>query len=477
MAESKPTSTPRAWRLGVSERRVLLILGDLIMAGIALGVALYFWATGIQVENVRQAIQFLQLRPQSWFYFLPLFWVILLIETYDPHRASNWRQTFTGLVTAALIGMGVYFIFYFASAPGSLPRRGVASFALTAWLLTALWRFLYIRVFTSPQFTRRAVLVGAGISGQELLKVIGNIKPAPYQVLGVLDDDPQKAGITVENQKVLGSSELLLPLIEQHGISDILVAISGRMRDETFRSLLEAQERGVEIVRMPVAYEELLDRVPVNFLEADWLLRSFVDEARVNRFYLVGKRIMDIIGGFIGVVILVILTPIIALVTLIDSGRPVIYYQTRAGKGGKPYRIIKFRTMRVDAEETGKPQLAKEDDQRSTRLGRFLRKARLDEWPQFINVLRGDMSLVGPRPERPELMRHFEELIPFYRARLLEKPGITGWAQVNIGYAATLEEMSIKLEYDLYYIKRRGPILDFIILLRTVGTIFGFRGR
>ncbi|MCL5428987.1 MAG: exopolysaccharide biosynthesis polyprenyl glycosylphosphotransferase [Chloroflexi bacterium] len=477
MAESKKSTNTRAWRLGVSERRVLLVLGDLAMAGIALAVALYFWATGIEVENVRQAIQFLQLRPPTWFYFLPLFWLLLLIETYNPHIASNWRQTLTGLVTAALVGMGIYFIFYFASAPGSLPRRGVASFALTAWVLTALWRLLYIRIFTSPQFTRRAILVGAGISGQALLKVINNIRPVPYQILGVLDDDPQKMGSKIEGQKVLGNSGLLLPLVEQHGISDILVAISGRMRDDTFRALLDAQEQGVEIVRMPVAYEELLDRVPVNYLEADWLLRSFVDEARVNRFYLMAKRLFDIIGGLIGVIILILLTPFIALATLIDSGRPVIFFQTRAGRGGKTYRIIKFRTMRLDAEETGKPQLALEDDQRSTRVGRFLRKTHMDEWPQFINVLRGDMSLVGPRPERPELMRHFEKLIPFYRARLLEKPGITGWAQVNFGYAATLEDMSIKLEYDLYYIKRRGPILDFIILLRTIGTIFGFRGR
>ncbi len=477
MAETKNSTSTRAWRLGVSERRVLLVIGDLAMAGIALTVALYLWATGIEVENVRQAIQFLQLRPPTWFYFLPLFWLILLIETYNPHRASNWRQTLNGLVTAALIGMGIYFIFYFASAPGSLPRRGVASFAVTAWFLTTLWRLLYIRIFTSPQFTRRAILVGAGISGQALLKVISGIKPAPYQIFGVLDDDPAKHGNKVDGQTVSGSSELLIPLVQKHGISDILVAISGRMRDDTFRALLDAQEQGVEIVRMPVAYEELLDRVPVNFLEADWLLRSFVDEARVNRFYLMGKRLMDIIGGFLGVVILILLTPFIALAILIDSGRPLIYSQTRAGRGGKPYRIIKFRTMHVNAEEEGQPQLAKEDDQRSTRIGRFLRKTRLDEWPQFINVLRGDMSLVGPRPERPELMRHFEELIPFYRARLLEKPGITGWAQVNFGYAATLEDMSIKLEYDLYYIKRRGPILDLIILLRTIGTIFGFRGR
>lgn len=270
---------------------------------------------------------------------------------------------------------------------------------------------------------------------------------------------------------------LLKSLVQEQGVSDVLVAISGDMKEETFRILLEAQEIGAEIVRMPVAYEELLGRVPVHYLEADWLLRSFVDEARANRFYQAGKRLFDLVGGLLGVAVLIVLAPFIALLIFVDSGRPIIFSQTRIGKGGKLYNIIKFRTMRKDAEKEGDPQLAKEDDKRSTRVGRFLRKTRLDEWPQFINVLRGDMSLVGPRPERPELARHFEEQIPFYRARLLEKPGITGWSQVNFGYAATIEEMGVKLEYDLYYIKRRGPVLDFVIILRTLATIFGFRGR
>jgi len=467
----------KAWRLGIGERRVLLIIGDFVMACAALAFALYYWAAAIEVGSVRAAVDFLQLRPPTWFYFLPLFWLILLVETYNPHRTSNWRETLTGLLTAALLGMGVYVLFYFTADPGSLPRLGVASFALSAWLLTALWRFSYIRIFTSPQFTRRAVLVGAGTSGQALLEVINGIHPAPYNIVAVLDDDPKKRNMKLARHTVIGGGQLLLPLIEEHGVTDILVAISGRMQDHTFSSMLEAQEQGVEIVRMPVAYEELLNRVPVNYLEADWLVRSFVDDMRVNRFYQMGKRLVDLAGGLVGVAILIVLTPVIALVTLIDSGLPITYWQTRAGKGGKPYRIIKFRTMQIDAEQEGKPQLAQEDDKRSTRVGRFLRRTRLDEWPQFLNVLRGDMSLVGPRPERPELMEHFEERIPFYRARLLEKPGITGWAQVNYGYYATLKEMSIKLEYDLYYIKHRGPLLDFVILLRTIGTIFGFRGR
>lgn len=477
MTEVKRSASARAWRLGISERRVILILGDLLMAGGALAIALYFWAAGIEVRNMRQAVEFLQLRPPNWFYLLPIVWLILLIETYNPHRALNWRQTLTGLIAAALIGMGIYVLFYFTSDPGSLPRRGVASFALSAWLLTALWRLLYIRIFTSPQFTRRAILMGAGSSGLALLEVINGIKPAPYHVVALLDDNPTKRNKKLAGHRVIGGGRRMLSLIEENGVSDVLVAINGRMQEATFRALLEAQEQGVEIVRMPVAYEELLDRVPINYLEADWLVRSFVDDARVNRFYQMGKRLFDIVGGLIGVTILVLITPLISLLIWIDSGLPITFSQTRAGKGGKPYRIIKFRTMRVDAEKRGKPLLAKEDDKRSTRVGRFLRKTRLDEWPQFYNVLRGDMSLVGPRPERPELMEHFERHIPFYRARLLDKPGITGWAQVNYGYYATLKEMGTKLEYDLYYIKHRGPILDFVILLRTVGTIFGFRGR
>lgn len=466
-----------SWGLGIAERRALLIAGDLSVSVIALVIALYFWSSGLPRPGQLDFLEFLKVRPPLWFYLLPIFWVLLLVETYHPHRASRWRDTRAGLAVAALIGMGLYSLLYFTSDPGSLPRRGVAGFALSAWVLTMLWRLFYIRIFTAPQFMRRAVLVGAGKAGKVLLQVMHDIQPHPFHLVGVIDDDPQKKQMEINGHRVLGGSEHLLPLIEKQGVSDVLVAISGRMREDTFRVLLEAQELGLEITRMPVAYEELLDRVPVHHLEADWMLRSFVDETRINRFYEMTKRLLDIVGGMIGVLILAVLTPILATLILLESGRPIIFFQTRAGKGGRPYTIIKFRTMQLDAEKEGSPQLAKEDDERSTRLGRFLRKAHLDEWPQFINVLRGDMSLVGPRPERPELMQHFEELIPFYRARLLAKPGITGWAQVNFGYAATLEDMAIKLEYDLYYIKRQSLVLDIVIILRTIATVFGLRGR
>jgi lipopolysaccharide/colanic/teichoic acid biosynthesis glycosyltransferase len=186
---------------------------------------------------------------------------------------------------------------------------------------------------------------------------------------------------------------------------------------------------------------------------------------------------MDILGGLLGVLLLVMLFPFVSLAIIVDDGLPVIYSQTRLGRGGEPFSIIKFRTMRKDAESGGLALLATEDDERATRVGRLLRKTHIDEIPQFINVLRGEMSLVGPRSERPSLVEHYHRRIPFYRARLLVKPGITGWAQVNFGYAANVEETITKLEYDLYYIKHRSIVLDILTLLRTPGTMLGMRGQ
>jgi lipopolysaccharide/colanic/teichoic acid biosynthesis glycosyltransferase len=227
---------------------------------------------------------------------------------------------------------------------------------------------------------------------------------------------------------------------------------------------------------MPVAYEELLGQVPIRHLESDWLLRSFVDELRVSKMYLLVKRVLDILGGLTGLLIFMFFYPVVGLAIILESGRPVTFIQTRLGKGGNKFGTFKFRTMRQDAEADGQAHWAVAGDPRTTRVGRLLRKVHLDEFPQFINVLIGDMSLVGPRPERPELVIELEKQIPFYRARLLVKPGITGWAQISYGKGASVEGSAEKLEYDLYYIKHRGLIMDIRILLRTLGSIIGLRG-
>ncbi len=192
--------------------------------------------------------------------------------------------------------------------------------------------------------------------------------------------------------------------------------------------------------------------------------------------YELSKRLMDILGGVLGTIIFVIVFPFISLAIVLETGFPIFYSQPRLGKGAILFNIYKFRTMKQNAEEDGIKN-AQENDPRVTRVGSFLRKTRLDEMPQFWNVLRGEMSLVGPRAERPELVAEYQKQIPFYRARLLVKPGLTGWAQINYGYVATIKETVVKLEYDLYYIKHRTLGMDFSIVLRTIGTVIRRTGR
>lgn len=472
MANSQKTST--LWRLGMRGRRTLLLFGDFLIGVFAMGTALVVW--GISEEWLGLSFEFLRERVESWFYLLPVLWLLLMVELYDAHRAADRRQVIRSIGTASAIGLGLYLIVYFAS-DNPLPRLGVAVFLGIASVLTLIWRLVYIRVFTAPQFLRRVLLVGAGRAGCTILEIINSLDTKPFELVGLIDDNAEIIGTQIEGYEVLAGSDQLLELIESEAITDIIVAISGSMMGETFQTILDAQERGVEITRMPVAYEELAGRVPIELLEADWLLRSFVDEFRISGFYESLKRLLDIIGGLVGLLIVGLLLPFIGVAILIDDGWPILYGQERLGKGGETYEIFKFRTMRRDAEADGKPKLAIEDDDRVTGMGRFLRRTHLDEIPQFFNVLRGDMSLVGPRSERPQWVEHFQRRIPFYRARLLVKPGITGWAQVNFGYAANVDDTSMKLEYDLYYIKHRNLILDLLILLRTPATMFGLKGQ
>ncbi len=475
MPPSRYLSRETTWRLRPAERRTLLLLGDIAAVLLAWGTAVYIWWASDHLTGLPSRAYIAEL--PLWFHLLPLFWLLLLIELYNPHKASRWRDTLRGVFMAGVAGLAIYLLVYFTSPPLSLPRKGVAVFFLAAATYTLTWRYLYIRVFTAPRFMRRVLVVGGGKAGRAVLQAIQGLWPPPFYIVGIVDDDPAKHGNLVSSVPVLGGAERLLEIVEKEGVSDLIVAISGEMSGRMFQAILDAQEQGVEISTMAAVYEELLERVPIKHLDADWLIRSFVDEARVSTFYLMGKRAMDIVGGLIGVAILLILLPIIGTAIALESGFPIFFKQVRSGRGGRPFTMIKFRTMRPAPPEEEQGKWADDDAHRITGLGRFLRKTHLDEFPQFINVLRGDMSVVGPRPEQPSLIADLEKQIPFYRARLLAKPGVTGWAQVNYGYVASVHDTEIKLEYDLYYIKHRSLWFDFVIILRTLGTVFGGKGR
>jgi exopolysaccharide biosynthesis polyprenyl glycosylphosphotransferase len=472
MSSINSNSRSLQFRLRPGERRIILLIGDAIAAAGALLVALYLW--GQQDWLGPNFMRLIGERIPDWFFFLPILWMVLNIEMYDIRRAGRRSETVKGVAIAAGVSLVVYLIVFFISDPKTLPRRSVATFIIAAAVLMVCWRFLYIKVFTTPQFLRRVLIVGAGRAGTTLVQVLKEIWPPPFYMVGLIDDDPLKRNTCVEGYPILGNSREMLQIIEREKVTDVIFAITGEMEDCMFQALLQAEEEGIEVTTMPIVYEDLLGRVPIALLRSDWILRSFVDQARANGLYELGKRLMDIIGGLIGALGVALITPFVGLLILLESGWPVFYYQSRLGKHGKEYKIIKFRSMREAYDENGKPL---PDKERITRIGWFMRRTHLDESPQFLNVLRGEMSLVGPRAEISQLVSDLQAKVPFYRARLLVKPGISGWAQVNFSYAATVEETAVKLEYDLYYIKHRNLLLDIIILLRTVGTVVGFRGQ
>jgi exopolysaccharide biosynthesis polyprenyl glycosylphosphotransferase len=471
----KVQSRPKRWYLRASERTFILLIGDITMAAVALFMALYFWAAGDAWMEF--SLEFITQRPPFWYFLLPFFWIVLLIELYDIHRASKPLETLKGIGLATLLNGLVYLLIYFTSPPNSLPRRGVAFFILFVAVFTLLWRLFYIRVFTAPTLQRRVLIIGAGKAGQTIVDIIQSQSPAPFYLAGLIDDDPDLLGTKIGAYDILGSSGDLLRIIEEQEITDLVLAITGKMQGTMFQTILAAQERGITLNSMPQIYEEVLSRVPIFLLEAEWIVRSFVEQAHTGLAYQLSKRLLDFAGGVVGTLIMIGLFPLIALAIVLESGFPIFLLQERLCRGGQSFNIIKFRTMTRDAEKDGQARMTEENDERVTKVGWFLRKTHLDELPQFINVIRGDVSLVGPRAERPQMVERFQTALPFYRARLLVKPGITGWAQINQKYAGTVEETAVKLEYDLYYIEHRTLMMDVAIILRTVWSVLGFKGQ
>lgn len=471
-------------RLRPSEQRAALLIGDFIASAGAMVLALYTWyqyslygliQSGMTAARAERLID---VKVPYWFYLLPLVWLLLMVDSYEPHTAASWKKTLRSIAVAPIVGLlGYSLLFTIRQDPTALPRIGIGAFLVLASILTLIWRGLYIRLYTSSGLMRRVLIVGAGKAGHSLVEVYKKLQPPPFILVGFIDDDVRKQSKPYHGFAVLGTSERLLDIIEAHRISDVVVAITGNIKGETFQTILDAQERGVEVMRMPLMYEELTQRVPIEHLESDWVIRSFVDQVRVSGFYELTKRLMDIIGGLVGTLIFLITLPFIAAAIALESGMPIFYSQPRSGKGGRIFRIYKYRSMVQNAEAFGEVKAAEENDPRITRVGNFLRKTRLDEMPQFWSVVRGESSLVGPRAERPELVAEFQKKIPFYRARLLVKPGLTGWAQINYGYVASVRETMVKLEYDLYYIKHRTIGMDINIVLRTIGTVIRRTGR
>jgi exopolysaccharide biosynthesis polyprenyl glycosylphosphotransferase len=471
---ANPPSIPRSG-LTLSERQALLFAGDLLCMLAALALAWIAWMAkdGILFDlpkffSIHDAV--------TPFLLLGVLWFFLISHLYDPHAAFSRERTLFGLALAAGISLIPYLGIYFFAARGSLARVWVVLFLVALAGFEFGWRMLAIRLFSLRMLQRPTLIIGAGRAGTGILRVLTFDQPGHFRVQGLIDDDPAKQGTKIKDVPVLGGWQALRDTVCGKGISVLVLAITGKIRPELFQAILDCQEMGVEVIRMPALYESLLGRVPIEYLSADWLLTSFLDSVNLYDLYSPLKRLLDILISAVGMVFSLVSFPLLAVIVRLDSPGPVLYRQERSGKGGHSIWVWKYRTMVRNAEPDGEARWASAQDPRVTRVGKWMRRTRLDEIPQFWNVLRGDMSLIGPRPERPEWIAQLEKQIPFYRARLLVAPGLTGWSQVNYGYVRTVEDTALKLEYDLYYIRHRSLILDLKILLRTMGTLVRFQG-
>jgi exopolysaccharide biosynthesis polyprenyl glycosylphosphotransferase len=457
-----------------SEHRGLLIIVDLGLVLVAVLCALVVWA--LKDDRVLR-VPFV-LSQRHWFPLLGSLWLLLALlnDFYSLRVAADPRASASALLRITGLELVAYLLVYFLSPPNRpLPRGIVLYHAGASFALIGVWRAVY-RFLSRAALGRRVIVVGAGWAGRTLVQAIRENEGAGLELVGFVDDDPDKQGQTVEGLPVIGDREDLVSLVEAEGVSQVVLAITHDLPEGLFRALLDCSEQGVEITPMPLVYEEITGRVPVQHVGDNWLVALPMDHASAGGLFPVFKRGLDVFVSLTGLVILAPLFPLIALALYVDSPGPVFYLQERVGRGGRIYRLIKLRTMVPHAEKDGRAVWAAERDPRVTRFGRLLRATHIDELPQFINVLKGDMSVVGPRPERPEFVAELERQVPFYRLRHAVRPGMAGWGLVNYGYGSSVEDALVKVQYDLYYIKRQSLALDLLILLQTFRRMALFQG-
>lgn len=471
---------PRMFTLRLAERKNLLITIDFVI--VELTTLFAFWIMAVRAQWVFNAAYLLN--NAGWFVFLPALWFLAAFLTgfYDARKITNLAAAASSLLRALALVIVVYLlIYFFSAAPTEMPRGIVGYQGVASFVLITLWRVAYTTLVQRPSAGRRAIIVGAGWAGQTIAQAILQNARTHYRILGFIDDNPAKQhqtySIAAEKLPVIGTAGDLKRLVVEQHAQEIIVAITHDVHSALFQAILDCKELGLQITLMPVLFEQLTGMVPIEHIGDNWNVALPLDSAEAGGFYPIAKRLFDVTGAIIGLTLYLPLLPFIVLALKLDSPGPVFYRQTRVGKGGKIFNLLKLRTMIADAEVGGQAQRAQKGDPRITRVGKWLRKARLDEMPQLFNILKGDMSAVGPRPERPEHLAELEQAIPFHRLRNAVKPGMAGWAVVNYDYIDSVEDAKIRLQYDLYYIKHQSLWLDLVILLRTMGHMLALKGR
>ena len=504
--EARARSGGRAQPLWIyfSERKLLLGILDGILINLALFFALTLrplpvrvgasdsWQDIVQLLAMRwnwPTLSYLLMTQWSWFVILTPVWFgcALMLDCYNLVRAGSLLDSLGRLSGAVFLTSLIYLLIPRFTPVLPTSRLDIFSFPLLGLLGLVAWRSVYATVLAQPNFQQRALVVGAGAAGQTLVEAIEQMgrgkrtarQNIGYQILGFIDDDPAKQGTLIAELPVLGSRHDLVAIMQRLQPNELIVAIThtDQMHGELFEALLACHEMGFSITTMATLYERLTGRVPIEHAGRALYVAMPLSQPATHRFYLVFKRLLDLGIGLCGCLLLLLLIPVVWVANQFGSPGSLFYSQVRVGKGGRTFSILKFRSMAVDAEKESGPTFAAEKDPRITPVGRLLRGTRLDEIPQFWTVLKGDMSVVGPRPERPYFVEQLTQQMPFYRVRHAVKPGLTGWSQVMYRYGASLQDSVIKLQHDLYYVKHQSVLLDLHILLKTIPVVLGFKGR
>ncbi|MES9834520.1 MAG: TIGR03013 family XrtA/PEP-CTERM system glycosyltransferase [Candidatus Thiodiazotropha sp. DIVDIV] len=353
--------------------------------------------------------------------------------------------------------------------------RSILTYALTLSILGVLVaRTIFVRVTSDKILKRRVLVLGVGINADRIEESIKKKDTLGVVVVAYVNQGDRIELIDKDRQIVKDQS--LLEISNRLAVDEIVVAVDDRRKKLPNHELLECKIKGIQILDLLTFFEKELSIINIDLLYPSWML--YAEGYRQRTLNRAIKKTFDM---SVGIFIFVFAAPLMVLVTiasLIESGGrdPILYNQVRVGKNGKLFKVYKFRSMRTDAEADGVARWAQKNDARITKLGGFLRKTRLDELPQIYNILNGDMSLVGPRPERPEFVMQLSNDIPYYPQRHWVKPGLTGWAQMLYPYGASEEDAKRKLEYDLYYVKNASTMLDFVILLQTIEVVLLGKG-
>jgi sugar transferase (PEP-CTERM system associated) len=393
------------------------------------------------------------------------------IGFYHRDAKRGLTQTLALALVSFLLAVSVaYGIF------GVLPKQGVRYEVLQLSALLALGAMVVVRIYAAhgglgPVLVRRVMVLG---TGPEAVAVEQSLRGGDVSIVGFYPVPGNEAS-QVPQGRVLSSEKSLADTTRKLKVDEIIVAVGERRGGGMpLNELLDCKLAGVRVLDLSSYFERALGQVRLDSLRASWLI--FGDGFRQGLMRTFVKRVFDIVAASALLVLTLPVMLLTAILIALESGFPVFYQQERVGQGGRVFRVTKFRSMRTDAEGDGKPRWAASNDDRVTRVGRIIRRYRIDELPQLLNVLKGDMSLVGPRPERPFFVDQLTREIPFYAARHSIKPGLTGWAQVRYHYGATLDDAAEKLQFDLYYVKNHTLFLDLVILFETVVVVITGEG-